>query len=373
MYSPLSSLWDPVARGTQRLSVRVDAYRGGVLLASDLPVDVDGSSIRADGSAEVRRTLDLVIGDPSLVPTSASDILTPNGTELHVFQGFKYPDDTVERVPTIVARIDKPATAFGGQVKVSAADRSRAVAEDQFITSSQSVAGATVVAEITRLIQSALSTATVTDLTGSATVCPRTSWEPGTSKWAAVQELAVAIDADVAPGPDGTFWIRPQPDITDPPVLTMNIGESGQIVEGEEEWDREGVFNAVIARGERTDGSAPVSGSAYDLDAASPTYWNGSFGHRPKFYSSPLLTTISACNAAAATMLAKSITPARSISVECIPNPALDIGDVVSLIIPGAAGSVDLSRSETHIVHAFTLPIGLGLMSVTFRSSNDPS
>lgn len=372
MDTSVSALWEPVTRGEQRLEVRVDAYRGGLLIASDLPIADSGSSITVDGSSDVLRTLSLIVADPTLIPTSATDVLTPHGTELHVQQGFRYADGTTELIYTGIFRIDKPSTPFGGVVKVSAADRSRLIAEDQFTSAAQSVAGATLFAEIERLILAAYPDAVVMDEISNGTICPRTVWEPGTSRWKAVTELATAINAYVSVRPDGVFVVRPEPTIADAPALTLAIGEGGAVIDGEEEWDREGVYNAWTARGERADGTAPVQATVRDMDPGSPTYWDGDFGHRPASYSSPLLTTVPQCTAAATTKLAKSIVPARQVKVSCLQNPAVEYGDVASLIIPGALGSIEAPRTETHIVHAFTLPIGLGQMSITFRSSNDP-
>lgn len=362
MYA-VSSSWDAVIRGSHVVDLRVDAYRAGVLVASDLPVEPDSGSLTVDGAAEARRSVQLTIADPSLVPTSPTSILTPHGTELRISQGFRFPSGIIERVPLGRFRIDKPSTPLLGAVQVSAVDYSRLIAEDLFINAAQSVTGNTLVAEIRRVIQQTMPTATVTDTTGDTSLAKLTTWEQGSSRWEAVKELALALNADVAPNVNGEFIIRRFPAITNAPVWTINVGESGVLIGGSEDWDREGTFNAVTVRSEPTDGSNPVQATVYDLDAASATFWNGPFGHRPTTYSSPLISTVAQCYDTGTTILNRSIASARSLRVACVPNPALDWGDVITVVLPGLTAN-DLPRVEKHMVRSLTLPLGLGAMEI---------
>lgn len=372
MYSPLPALWDSAVRGSQVIETRVDAYRGGVLIASDLPIDPESGQVTADASSEHRRSVDLTIVDPALVPTAADSVLTPHGTELHVSKGFRFPDNTTALIPVGIFRIDKPSTPLGGVISVSAVDRSRLVAEDKFIFAAQSVPGATVVAEIIRLIRQTIPGATVADLTGSTTACRPVAWEQDSSRWAAVTELALAINAEVYADTTGGFVVRPVPQITASAVWTVDIGSNGVLIAGTEEWDRERVYNAVTARSEPADGSNPVQATVYDLSATSPTYWNGPFGHRPRLYSSPLLTTVASCTAAATTILRRSIAPARTVTVSCVPNPALEPGDVVNLVLPGLT-ETDPPRTEKQMIRSLRLPMGLGAMELDLYTPDPAS
>lgn len=374
MYSALSSLWDATVRSSQVIEVRVDAYRSGVLVASDLPIDTESGTITVSSDSEVRRQIDLTIVDPTLVPTSASSVLTPHGTELLVRKGFRYPDGTTEVIPVGVFRIDKPTSALGGAaIAVTGVDRGRLLAEDLFINTAQSVTTNTVPAEITRLIAQTTSVPSVTDLTGNGTLVRLVAWEQGSSRWDAISEMALAIGAEVYTDVSGNFVIRTLPAITDVPDWTVDIGQTGVIIEGTESWDREKVYNAVTARSEPTDGSAAVQATVYDTNPASPTYFSGAFGHRPRpVYSSPLLTSVGTCTAAATTILARSIAPARTVTVSCVPNPALDAGDVVTLVLPGVTES-DLPRSEKQLIRSIRLPLGLGAMELDLYTPDPTS
>jgi hypothetical protein len=360
---PVSSSWDNAVRNSQVIEVRVDAYRGGVLVASDLPIEPDSATITVDGTSDVRRTIDLTIADPALVPTAPTSVLTPHGTELRVTRGFRYPNGQTELIPVGVFRIDKPSTPLLGATKVTGVDYCRLLAEDNFLNPSQSFTTNAVPTEITRLIQLTQPGATVIDTTGNATPCALTNWEQDASRYDAIRELALSIGADVAPDALGRWIIRRLPEVTDAPVWSVNIGESGVLIGGDEDWDRENTFNGWTARGEPTTGAAPVQAFVADLDVSSPTYWGGPFGHRPKVFSSPLLATVGQCTATATTLLRRSIAGARAVRVQCIPNPALDYGDVLTLVLPGLTEE-SLPRSERHMIRSFTLPLALGAMEI---------
>jgi hypothetical protein len=369
MFSPLSPLWDKAVRSSQVIQVQVDAFRGGVKVAPFLPIDPEGGMITADMGSDVWRTVSLTIMDRSLIPVGPDSLLTPHGTELHIHRGFTYPNGTTEMVPLGTFRIDKPSAGFDGGIEITGVDRSRLLAEDKFVSTAQSIDGATVVNEIKRLIRQSVPRSAVTDLTGSTTVCRPVIWEQDTSRWDAVKELAVAINAQVFVTADtfSTFLIKPVPDVSTPPVWTVDIGDTGVIIGGSESWDRENVYNAVTARSEPLDGSNPVQATVYDTTPGSPTNWHGPFGHRPRLYSSPLLTDVASCQAAARLILRRSVAPARTVTVSCVPNPALELGDVVTLRIPGLNQDGE-PREENLMIHGFRMPIGLGAMELDLFS-----
>lgn len=364
---PVSSSWDSAVRNSQVIELRVDAYRGGVLVASDLPVEPDSGTITVDGTSDVRRSVELTIADPALVPTTATSVLTPHGTELRISRGFRYPNGQTELIPVGVFRIDKPSTPLLGAVRVTGVDYCRLIAEDAFLNPAQSIVTNTVVAEIQRLISLTQPGAAFSVLTTDTTTTALTNWEQDSSRWDAIKELATSIGVDVAPNAAGTWVIRKLPEVTDTPVWTVAIGESGVLIGGDEEWDRERTFNGWTARSEPGDGSAPVQAFVYDSDASSPTYWGGEFGHRPKVFSSPLLATTGQCTTVATTLLRRSIAAARTVRVQCVPNPALDYGDVVSVILPGLTEDA-LPRAETHMIRSFTMPLALGEMEIDFTA-----
>lgn len=362
--------WADAIRGGTGVELNVDAYRGGVKLntTGPLPVEPGTPAVTVDGASGRRRTITLRIADASLRPVFWTDMLAPAGTELVVTSGIRYPDGSTELVPVGVFRIDEPVTPFDGSVEVHGVDRSQVVDDDKFIAPFQTVTTSTVTQEITRIIQLSLPTAVISDVLGDTTACPRITWEAGTSPWAAALELATSISADLAPDGSGVFVVRRQPTPSDAPVWTAAVGEAGIVVDGRETMTRENVVNAWTCRNDAADGTAPVQYTAYDLDPDSPTYWNGDFGHKPDTYSSPALTTITKCRTAAETKLITSTAPARQISVDVVPNPAVDYGDVALIVLPD-------HTSITGMVQSFTLPLdvdGAPVMQVQLVSNITP-
>jgi hypothetical protein len=114
---------------------------------------------------------------------------------------------------------------------------------------------------------------------------------------------------------------------------------------------RDGVYNAVVATGEAAGELPPVSGSAFDLNASSPTYYNGGFGKVPKFFSSTFLSTNAQCSASAASLLLKATGLPYTVSLGTVPNPALEAGDVV------AVSYNSKFNTETHIADKITYPL----------------
>jgi hypothetical protein len=362
---PTSSRWAATIVGTAVIELKVEAWRGGLRLSppEGLPVEPSNARITADGGSQVRRTCSLTIADPSLRPVYWTDMLSPAGTELVITSGVRYPDGTTELVPVGVFRIDQPDTPFGDVITVTGSDRSIVLVDDKFLTPQQSQTTNSIPQEIERLIKYSLPTAVVTDLTGNFTDCPKMTWEQDTSPWAAIDELATSIGAEVAPNAEGVFVIRRQPKPSDPPVWTAAVGESGIIVGGLERMTRDNVFNGWIARNDAADGSKPIQAIVLDTAGGSPTNWHGAFGHRPRVYSSASLTSVSKCITAAQTLLERSIAPARAVTAQVIPNPAVDYGDVAEVVLPD--GTV-----EVHMVQGFTLPLGVDdAMTVQFVSS----
>ena len=105
----------------------------------------------------------------------------------------------------------------------------------------------------------------------------------------------------------------------------------------------------------------PVSATAYQL-AGRYAYRHGF--KRPRRYSSPALLTVEQCQRAAAAILARSLAASVQVSLVCAPNPALDVGDQVTVVLPDGT-------TEDRIVSRISLPLGLGPMTVDTRTSPD--
>ena len=348
----LSTPAEQTLRQSHAITVRATAY--GPAGVQEIPVG--GGSVTSDAGNQVRRTATLET-DLSLWSVDPRSVIGPYGTEIQLDYGIVIPGVAEpEWVPLMRGLLTKTSRRrpipTSGSMPLQLVDRSARVAEDRFTAPTQTVSGATAVTEIRRLIQATLgASVAVVDRTGSVQVAPRLEIEQ--ERWAdGVEKLADAIGAEVFADPTGSFVIRPQPTLADPPVGVVDSGDGGIMVERADTQDRESVYSGVVAFGERTDGTAPVTATVWDTNPTSPTYYLGAFGRKPRFYSSPLLTTVAQCQTTAAALLARSRGGDAAVSMAAIVNPALEAGDVIVVY--------DEGRTERHIVDRVTVPLSPG-------------
>ncbi|MCX5522580.1 DUF5047 domain-containing protein [Streptomyces bobili] len=313
---------------------------------------IDGS-VPVDRAQAIRRTCTVTVADPSLIPRTPADQLATYGARLRIRRGVHYGDGSSELVPVGVFRLDTVTGDVNeGPVTLSGKDLAAVVQDDKFTAPWKSTG--TVIAAITALVQRSLPDAEVVATIADASIGRRT-FDIEADPWAACQEIAAAAGAEVYPNADGTFVISTLPDIlATTPVWEIAAGEGGVYIRANRGMTSDQVYNGVLARGENTaEAVAPVSYLATDTDTSSPTYWGGPFGRRPMFYSSPTLTTLGACTAAATLKLAQAKAPNASGDISSLPNPALEPGDVLRIVHPD--GSRELQQ-----VASFTVPLSEG-------------
>jgi len=347
---PLSAPAQRALSQSHGMTVRATAY--GAFGMQEIPID--GGSVVSDGKSQVRRTATLSTS-ANLWPVDPRSVLAPFGTEIQVDYGIVLTGGAVEWVPLIrglltEASRERPIDT-NGQLPLTLVDRSARVAEDRFTAPVQTVSGATTVTEIRRLIQETLGVAVpVTDYTGSVQVAAVLDIER--ERWAdGVEALANSISAEVFFDPQGNGIIRPQPLITDTRVWTVNSGEQGVLISKGEKLAREGVYNGVVASGQRSDGTAPATATVWDTDTESPTYYLGTFGRKPRFYTSQMLTTVPQCTATATALLARVKGMSAQISLTTLANPALEAGDVI------LAHDVEEGTAQAHIIDKVAVPL----------------
>jgi hypothetical protein len=327
---PISAAARTALRGSHAVTGRLTAYtpNGGVM--SGIPFSA--ASVDSDAGSQVRRTASLTVADTTLWPVGGFDALSPVGAEAGLEFGIVLPGGATEWVPVFRGPVQKAGLSLplADALAVELADRSKWVGEDRLDVPDQTHAGATTVAEIARLIHETLPSAEVLDLSGDTTLAPvlqidKERWQDG------VEALADSIGCEVFADQVGRFIIRRQPTLGDDPVWVIDAGSTGVLIKADRELTRESVYNAVIATGTRTDGTPPVYAKVTDDDPDSPTRYGGPFGRKPRYYSSPLLVTTEQAEQAAAALLARAKGVLATVTVEAVPNPALEPGDVVEV------------------------------------------
>lgn len=349
------------------MTARVTVYSPTAGYYPDLPIS--GGQVDVDATSQVRRKASLLV-DPTYWPKSPTDLLAPYGSEAVIEYGVVLTGGLIEWVPLGRFSLDETGrqrpVSGSAEVSVALVDRSARVAEDRFDAPVQTVAGATCVAEIRRLIQETLGVGVpVVDLTGSTQVAAQ--MEMDKERWAdGIEKLADAIAAEAYFDQIGQGVIRPQPTLAGAPVWIITTGEDdSNLISADEKLTRDGVYNRVVASGSRTDGTPPVFAAVSDTDPNSPTYYGGPFGRKPRYYSSPLLTTVPQCTALATALLERVRGLGVQIQMTQLVNPALDAGDVILLRQNGT--------TTTHIVDQVSIPLTPdGTQQLGTRSSDLP-
>lgn len=359
----------------------VEAYYNGALLtfqdeqgrtASRLPLRSDGTNeVSVDGSTPgVRRTLNL-----TLVPLPGLwDLLAPIGTQLRAYTVLEYTQGTTETVPQGVFDIDvqRVGYAANGDLKITAPDLWGRVQAAKFLTPRAATSGLSNRIHIANLILEALPAGVVVADTATSTAqVPPQTWDSDRAK--AVLDLAKAASLDVGFDRAGAPFVRDAPVLSPNVVWTVDAGASGVMYSADRERNRQKTFNVVKVSSPGNSAGGDLFAPVYVWDnvVASPTYagpgigWGttpplvtsaGPFGHRPMFYSSPLVTTDLQALAAGQTILSKVVALNAQLDIEASPNYALDDGDTISVTLPKER--YDIARPvERHIVDKFNVPL----------------
>lgn len=333
-------------------------------------VPFSSGSVTDDATSNVRRTAELTV-DPRLWPKDPFDLLSPFGAWCLLEYGIVVPRIGTEWVPMGVFSLDdtsrtRPLSGDAG-VMVRLVDFSARVAEHTFDAPTQTVAGATAAAEITRLVLRTFPDIGVINLSGALDrVVPQ--MEMQADPWVdGVEKLATAIQCEAFFDSLGRLVIRPQPTLNDVPVWYARTGlEGANILSTRESLTRDKVYNRVRASGQRSDSIPAVSAIAQDTDPNSPTRVGGPFGTRTFKYASPLLTTTQQCTDTANALLQRKRGLRFNVDFDLLVHPGLRSGDVTRL------DDEDLG-SGAHIADKVVTPLGPeGGQQVTTRSDDLP-
>lgn len=352
--------------GSHVPTVKVDAWYDGTLVLEG--VNVNSGSVTVDGTRAIAGSLNLtsVSEDGSLVPDRWDAPLSPYGSQLHVRVGVGAGVGSADMMSLGWYRIDSanPQEYYaeyrtnagtewvcrGMQVDTQSSDRMSLVDDARFLSPEVPVSTLSVKAEIKRLVQGLIPVGNL-DAVTDAVIPASIAYQ--TSRVQAIQDLADVLGHVARIDPDGALELIPKA-VSTTPVWTVSINEN-QVLDWARKLDRTGLYNGVISSGQQTDGT-PVQASAIERNG--PLRWDGPLGRIPYAHSSPLITTDTAAQADADTLLARLIREqVAPIVVTCTPNPALEWGDCVKLVLP--------NRELTGTVQSITWPLPVTSMTMT--------
>lgn len=350
---PISDLALSALSGS-RVDDRVVAtvWYGGEVVVQELPVSK--WSIDADGGAQVQRRvqLDVTDVDGKLAPWALNDPLGVGGPRIHLsyrFGGQGYANEIVDlgRFRTTASspvqrwrKYDLPSgdheirwVSSGATIPVTAQDLTQVAKAARFMAPESPPAGATVVSEVRRLLTGIMP---VTVAAGVVDVAIPTASVFETERMDAVDDLVDRIACAYRMTGDGQLEIYPTAATT--PVWEIAGAEGGALIELQQSQSVDGLYNAAVVEGMAGLNGLPLRKIVTEDDG--PLRWNGPHWQVPLFYSSSLLATQAQVDAEAARLLAGRIQDRTvTLNIECLPNPALQVGDTVRVLAPSVSGS----------------------------------
>lgn len=316
-------------------------------------LEVVSGHVTLDSTADIRGTVDLTT-TAKFWPKSATDPLTPYGHELFVEAAVVFGDGSREWVSQGYYRIEsiEQPDAPNGTIDVTGSDRMAGIKDARIPSPLTFPAGTLVTDVIESVVTDVYSWATFdldASLTGKTLATAQTTTD---DRYAFLHDLITSHGLVGFWDYRGIFKAAPPPD----PAATVAViksGRNGVLTSLSRTLNRDSVFNAVVASGEQLDDTIPpVSATVVDSNPASPTFWDGDFGHVPQFFSSSLLTTVDQCTSAATSLLRQSTGLPYNVDFGQLSNVALEALDPVQLMYPG--------RRESHVIAQVVIPLDPG-------------
>lgn len=327
-----------------------------------------GGSVTIDIDRSVRRDaadMQLIDPDGTLRPNNANDILSPlYGYELRLYRGVEYLNGTQELVPLgvfnwSIATVNESGTGVTisiGQLQ----DRSIRVSRGRY-TQPINVVTATAVEDVLTSIL----TQAWPDISFAGGALPTTGLT--------IPACAFGVEGDSDPWEDARKLADDQgyrlffdavgncamSTITGADEVTAVVSYGStygnfMVTALNKSWDTSDTFNGVIAVGEGSGLLLPFRSVVWDDDPESPTYYLGSFGKRPRYFSSPTLYTQTQADNAAATQLKKTLGISENVTWSQLVDPSLDVNDGINLY------DSELGVNYLYRIDRLTIPLDAG-------------
>lgn len=328
--------------------------------AVEIPIFAGNASF--DAQADIRASVDIVTDGNGMFPTETDSLIAPYGNELFIERGLELPNGTREAVSLGYYRIYsvEQNVAPRGSLRVQGYDRMSGIIDARLLTPVTYPVGTTLQFIFDSLILDVYPGAQIEyDDPEFPLLTLRSVQVAEEDRFEFLTKIVRSHGKIMYWDYRGVLVVRTPPD-SNQPVWRVNTGEGGVLIGIARTRNRDGVYNAVVALGESTNDVPPVRGIAFDNNRTSPTYFFGSFGKVPRYFSSSFMTTQAQVDNAASSLLQQSIGLPQSVNFTAVPNPALEPLDPITVF--------DSESESIHIVE--TLNIGLesdDIMTATTR------
>jgi Domain of unknown function (DUF5047) len=320
-------------RESHQVSVAANVYTP-TAPTTPIAVDIISGQVTIDANARVRRHASLEIAF-SLQDATARDLVRslPFGGTATIERGIRYPDGSVERVQLGRLRVDSIVwRELQGSAMLTLSDRMAQIQDEAFTVPFQptgmhpSDAVVQAVRDVfgTTIQYHVLTSPATEPVIGSMTVYLD-------DRAAALTDLASSVNAETLFDNQGDFVIRPTGS-SGAPAWIIDAGDRGAMLSAEETLDRSSVRNGVVVRGQADAETEPFYALATYDDPNAPTRWGGPFGRVAMISESTTITSQAQANAAARSLLNLRLGLQRTLTLQSLPNPALEPGDIIQLV-----------------------------------------
>lgn len=310
-----------------------------------LDLDVEAVTVTFDERRAPRAaaTLTVTLADPALV-----DRLDPRtGVRVELTAGYVRPGGDEDVHPLVNLGIRKVDPDYADGTLAIDCSGDEALLIDASPADNATLTGTSHAAAIQTLIQYAIAPAPMflpTVLGGPVTV------DPITDRWATAQDLADRLGAQLYDDGLRVWHLDPAPStLVAAPALALTVGEGGTILTSRPTLDRDAWHNDVLLRYEWTDTGGTdhqVMATAYLTDG--PHAVTGPAGRRTMRDDREVPTTQAVANAAAAAVLARAQTRARTFTISAVSAYWLRPGHTVTVRLhPDLPEEVQLVQAVT--------------------------
>jgi len=331
---PVTTSFKYAVNDSHKARVKCEVWDGADVIRE---VPVVGGSVSLDSSRSVRAGCNMAFYADGLIPTSGESDFYPATNELHIWRGVDVVDG-VELVPLGVfgfEDVDVGEGPDGITLEIAGSDRAAMASRSLLLEPLSITKDTTPYDAISALL------ATVSNMPGVVNAAnppdtwlmPAVRYQAGADPWAMATNIATAFGAQLYVDRLGVprFEEIPDPDTSDP-ALTYNMDAPGApVLRVNRTISTANTFNGVIASGEGTDLVRPLQAESWDTDPLSPFYYEGPYGKKPYFYSSPLILELDQAKAAARAKLKQIMGGIETATWDAICNPAIDPYDVISM------------------------------------------
>jgi hypothetical protein len=340
----VSDLWRQLIPYSHGVVTKVDSYRDGQLLASDIPI-VKGT-MSYDDSTPMRRRLKISVParDGGIRWDPGNDPMAPlaaYGQRLRVATGIGYVNglpETVDLGETLITKWSRDEA--NGTVEIEATDLAQFIFDAGFVfpvTPGASHSFAMYFAEefenlVTKIGSPQGLSPTVLDpgLSNRGTLSRTVVYDGDRAK--ALETLMAAWPARWYIGDDGKAHAGPPYGVVDPAAavtLTLTDGNAGTVVARARTAQRGAIYNMVVVWGKSSHPGSPAPvGLAGIDDPDSPIYTGGPYGLILRTFQTDMVETLQQAKDVAAAQLIQYSTTGRAEKLACIPDASIELGDI---------------------------------------------